>query len=53
MSRNYNRALAYHTKIVERNQKKEGKLRGYSSSKPFFEAFCILVKRYDQTTITL
>lgn len=127
MSRNYNRALAYHTKIVERNQKKEGKLRGYSLSKPFamdnqklldeywidchsltrdtqgtaqftirdrsfklriepvgnmsvrriaryngmeynftfageeeyayirsvFEAFCILVKRYDQTTITL
>ena len=127
MSKNYNRALAYNTKMVEKNQNKEGKLRGYSSSKPFaidnqklldeywigfhclnrntqgtaqftirdrnfklwvepigkmsvsrfprfngmeynftfageeeyayirsvFEAFCILVKRYDQTTITL
>lgn len=33
MSRNYNRALAYHTKIVERNQKKEGKLRDTAPNK--------------------
>lgn len=35
MSKNYNRALAYNTKMVERNQNKEGKLRGYGSPKPF------------------
>lgn len=35
MSKNFNRALAYNTKIVEKNQYKEGKLRGYGLSKPF------------------
>lgn len=35
MSKNYNRALAFNTKMVEINNNKEGKLRGYSSSKPF------------------
>lgn len=35
MSKNYNRALAYNIKMVERNQNKEGKLRGFSSAKPF------------------
>lgn len=35
MSKNYNRALAYNTKMVERNQNKEGKLRGYGVPQPF------------------
>lgn len=35
MSNNYKRALAYNTKMVERNQNKEGKLRGLGDSQPF------------------